>query len=118
MKSLDSIGNVHGNRHDFAEVRQGGLTDSELTQDAEYWEEQHRENDRNRDLGSPGSYRSSGLDYKHNSNYTDDSEDRPRLDRVATGQNVRGLGAIPDYVHTPIAVESAVASLVNDGTTQ
>ena len=114
MKSLDSIGNVHGNRHDFAEVRQGGLTDSELTQDAEYWEEQHRENDRNRDLGSPGSYRSSGLDYKHNSNYTDDSEDRPRLDRVATGQNVRGLGAIPDYVHTPIAVESAVASLVNE----
>ncbi|KAK0107193.1 hypothetical protein ONS95_003898 [Cadophora gregata] len=114
MKSLDSLGNVHGNRHDFAEVRQGGLTDSELTQDGEYWEEQHRENDRNRDLGSPSSYRISGLDYKHNSNYTDDSVDRPQLDRVATGQNVRGLGAIPDYVHTPIAVESAVASLVNE----
>ncbi|KAL2073249.1 hypothetical protein VTL71DRAFT_10573 [Oculimacula yallundae] len=114
MKSLDSLGNVHGNRHDFADVRQGGLTDSELTQDGEYWEEQHRENDRNRELASPGSYRSSGVDFKHASNYTDDSADRPRLDRVATGQNVRGLGAIPDYVHTPNGVESAVASLVNE----
>ena len=115
MKSLDSLGNVHGNRHDFAEVRQGGLTDSELTQDGEYWEEQHRENDRNRDLDSE-SYRSSDprIDYKHMTNYTDDSMDAPTLDRVATGQNVRGLGANPNYVHTPIAVESAVASLVNE----
>ncbi|CZS90472.1 uncharacterized protein RAG0_01546 [Rhynchosporium agropyri] len=114
MKSLDSLSNVHGNRHDFAEVRQGGLTDSELTQDGEYWEEQHRENDRNRDIASPGSHRSSGVDVKHNSNYTDESAERPPLDRVATGQNVRGLGAIPDYVHTPNGVESAVASLVNE----
>jgi hypothetical protein len=115
MKSLDSLGNVHGNRHDFAEVRQEGLTESELTQDGEYWEEQHRENDRNRDLDSE-SYRSSDprIDYKHMTNYTDDSMDAPTLDRVATGQNVRGLGANPNYVHTPIAVESAVASLVNE----
>jgi hypothetical protein len=114
MKSLDSTGNIHGNRHDFAEVRHGGLTDSELTQDGEYWEEQHRENDRNRDLDSE-SYRSSDprIDYKHMTNYTDDSMDAPELDRVATGQNVRGVGANPDYVHTPVAVESAVASLVN-----
>lgn len=113
MRSLDSLGNVH-NRHDFAEVRHGGLTDSELTQDGEYWEEQRRENDRNRDLDSE-SYRSSDprIDYKHMTNYTDDSMDAPELDRVATGQNVRGLGANPDYVHTPVAVESAVASLVN-----
>ncbi|OWP03617.1 hypothetical protein B2J93_3238 [Marssonina coronariae] len=112
MKSLDSLGNVHGNRHDFAEVRQGGLTDSELTQDGEYWEEQHRENDRNRDFGSPASYGSSDprVDYKHRTNYTNDSMDTSRLDR---GQDVRDLGANPDYVHTPVAVESAVASLVN-----
>ncbi|PBP19491.1 hypothetical protein BUE80_DR009713 [Diplocarpon rosae] len=112
MKSLDSLGNVHGNRHDFAEVRQGGLTDSELTQDGEYWEEQHRENDRNRGLGSPASYGSSDprVDYKHLTSYTDDSMDASRLDR---GQNVRDVGANPDYVHTPVAVESAVASLVN-----
>ncbi|KAF4624331.1 hypothetical protein G7Y89_g13839 [Cudoniella acicularis] len=63
LKSVDSL----ANRHDFPEVRQGGLTDSELTQD----------------------------------------------DRVATGQNVRGVAQNAEYVHTPIAVESAVASLVN-----
>jgi hypothetical protein len=115
IRSLDSLGNVHGNRHDFAEVRQGGLTDSELTQDGEYWEEQHRENDRNRELDAE-SYRSSDprIDYKHMTNYTDDITDAPHLDRVIAGQNVRGLGANPDFVHTPVAVESAVASLVNE----
>jgi hypothetical protein len=115
IRSLDSLGNVHGNRHDFSEVRQGGLTESEITQDGEYWEEQHRENDRNRELDSE-SYHSSDprIDYKHMTNYTDDSMDAPHLDRVTTGQNVRGLGANPDFVHTPIAVESAVASLVNE----
>jgi hypothetical protein len=115
MKSLDSMGNVHRNTHDFSDVRQGGLAESELTQDGdEYWEEQHRENDRNRDFDEE-SYRSSDprLNYKHMTNYTDDSIDSPELDRVAAGQTVRGLGANPDYVHTPIAVESAVASLVN-----
>jgi hypothetical protein len=114
MRSSDSTGHVH-NPHDFAQVRHGGLTDSELTQDGEYWEEQHRENDRNRDLDAE-SYRSSDprIDYKHMTNYTDDSMDAPKLDRVAAGQNIRGIGANPDYVHTPVAVESAVASLVNE----
>jgi len=114
MRSLDSEENAHTNRHDFAGVRQGGLTDSELTQDGEYWNEQHIENDRNRNLDAQ-SYRSSDprIDYKHMTNYTDDSMDSPELDRVAAGQAVRGVGANPDFVHTPIAVESAVASLVN-----
>ena len=115
IRSLDSLGNVHGNRHDFSEVRQGGLTESEITQDGEYWEEQHRENDRNRDFDSE-SYHSSDArnDYKHMTSYTDDSRNTPHLDRVTTGQNVRGLGANPDFVHTPVAVESAVASLINE----
>jgi hypothetical protein len=114
-KSVESAGNLlDNNRHDFAEVRQGGLADSELTQEGDYWEEQHRENDRNRELDST-SYRSSDprIDYKRMTNYTDDSMDTPALEHAATGQNVRGIGAIPDYVHTPLAVESAVASLVN-----
>lgn len=100
----------HPRNHDFAEVRQGGLTDSELTQDGQYWEEQHQENDRNRDIDAD-SYRSSDPRFhdKHMSNYTDDSVS----DRVAAGQTVRGVGAIPDYVHTPLGVESAVASLVS-----
>jgi hypothetical protein len=114
MRSFDSAGNIHSNRHDFPSVRHGGLTDSELTQDGEYWEEQHRENDRNRDIDAD-SYRSSDpqIDYKHMANFTDDSMDAPELDRIAAGQNVKGVGANPDYVHTPVAVESAVASLIN-----
>ena len=114
IRSSDSASNVHNNRHDFPSVRQGGLTDSELTQDGEYWEEQHRENDRNRDMDAE-SYRSSDPqdNYKHMTNSTNDGRDSPELDRVAAGQNVRGVGANPDYVHTPLAVESAVASLVN-----
>ncbi|KAH8592788.1 hypothetical protein B0O99DRAFT_480813, partial [Bisporella sp. PMI_857] len=112
LRSVDSQGNVQGNRHDFAEVRQGGLTDSELTQDGEYWEEQHRLNGQKHDMDAE-SYRSSGVDYKHMTNYTDESADSPGLNRVATGQAVRGIGANPDYVHTPVGVESAVASLVN-----
>jgi hypothetical protein len=113
-KSIESAGNILENRHDFAEVRTGGLADSELTQDGEYWEEQHAENDRNRDLDSE-SYRSSDprIDYKRMTNYTDDSMDPQASDHVASGQSVRGISANPDYVHTPIAVESAVASLVN-----
>jgi hypothetical protein len=39
--------------------------------------------------------------------------DRESFDETAGGQAVRGLGANPDFVHSPIGVESAVASLVD-----
>ncbi|KAI9735721.1 MAG: hypothetical protein M1818_006329 [Claussenomyces sp. TS43310] len=103
-------------RHDFAEVRHGGLTDSELTQnqDDEYWDEQHMENDKNRDIDLR-SYRSSDAqtDYKHRNNYAEDGVEDPLSDKVTSGQAVRGIGANPDYVHTPVGVESAVASLIS-----
>lgn len=54
------------------------------------------------------SQRSSGIDYR-NTAYTDDSE----LDRVMTGQAVRGVGANPNFVHPPMGVESNVASLID-----
>jgi hypothetical protein len=109
MKSTDSDQSaLRDNRHDFTEVRQGGLADSELTQDGDYWEEQHKENDRNRDIDSQ-----SLRDYKRRTDYTDESLDAPYDGRVSAGQSVRGVGANPDYVHTPVAVESAVASLVS-----
>ncbi|KAM3072412.1 hypothetical protein ACMFMG_009215 [Clarireedia jacksonii] len=95
LKSLDSNVNIE-NRHDFSEVRQGSLSDSELTQENEYWEEQHRENDRNRDLDSES---------------FDGRYDDGRI--VSTGQDIKGVGGKPNYVNTPIGVESAVASLVN-----
>ncbi|KAH8699535.1 hypothetical protein BGZ61DRAFT_477531 [Ilyonectria robusta] len=52
--------------------------------------------------------RSSGVDYR-NTTYTDDSE----LDRVTSGQAVRGIGANPNIIHPPLGVESAVASLID-----
>ncbi|KAI9684408.1 MAG: hypothetical protein M1829_002218 [Trizodia sp. TS-e1964] len=78
--------------------------------DGEYWQEQHQENDRNRSFDDD-SYRHSTIDVKHMTNYTDDSMDAPYLDKVTAGQHVLGVGSNPEYVHTPLAVESAVASL-------
>ena len=43
---------------------------------------------------------------------TDDSLDAPPLDKVTAAQEVRHVRGAPDYVHTPHAVESAVASLL------
>ena len=43
--------------------------------------------------------------------FTDDS-----IDKVHTAQHVRALGLNPEYVHTPVAVESAVASLLDQST--
>ncbi|KAI5467131.1 hypothetical protein BGZ63DRAFT_418857 [Mariannaea sp. PMI_226] len=56
----------------------------------------------------PTSPRSSGLDYR-NTTYTEDSE----LERVASGQAVRGIGANPNIIHPALGVESAVASLID-----
>ncbi|CAM1500769.1 Fc.00g099310.m01.CDS01 [Cosmosporella sp. VM-42] len=62
-----------------------------------------------RDRGfEPVSPTSSAANYR-NTTYTDDSE----LDRVTSGQAVRGIGANPNFVHPPLGVESAVASLVD-----
>ncbi|KAF4974763.1 hypothetical protein FZEAL_8370 [Fusarium zealandicum] len=52
--------------------------------------------------------RSSGMDHR-NTTYTDDSE----LDKVASGQAVRGVGANPNIIHPPLGMESAVASLID-----
>ncbi len=71
-----------------------------------FFDEQHSENDRYRE-----SYASSDpkVDYRR---FTDDSLDTSYLEKMTAGQQVtRGLGANPEYVHTPAGVESAVASL-------
>ncbi|KAK7946874.1 uncharacterized protein PG986_011195 [Apiospora aurea] len=62
----------------------------------------------NRDFDDAESdLRSSG--YYRDTQYTDDSE----LDKITSGQAVRGVGANPQIVHQPIGTESAVASLVD-----
>ena len=99
---------------------QHNLRDSTFTRDSEslkspaddeWYERQHEENDRYRDSISERSHRNSTVDVRHMTNYTDDSMDAPYLDKVTAAQQVRGMGANPEYIHTPVAVESAVASL-------
>ncbi|RAL64450.1 hypothetical protein DID88_001926 [Monilinia fructigena] len=88
-------------------LTQSGLSDSELTQDGDgqYWDEQHRENDRNRDFDSELS-----LENKRLTTHTDDSFE---TGDVSTGQNIKGVGGKPNFYNTPIEIESHVASLVN-----
>ena len=76
-----------------------------------WYEQQHEENERYRDSLGNDSFRDSKIDIKHLTNYTDDSMDAPYLDKVTAAQHIRGIGANPEYIHTPVAVESAVASL-------
>ena len=89
------------------------LRDSTITQSEspsrehaidDWYEQQHEENDRYRE-----SYASSNgpkIDVRHLTNYTDES-----ADAVTDARHVQDIGANPEYIHTPLAVESAVASL-------
>ncbi|KAL8828264.1 MAG: hypothetical protein Q9170_006681 [Blastenia crenularia] len=89
------------------------LRDSTITQSEspsreqimdDWYDRQHEENNRYRE-----SYASSNdprIDIRHLTNYTDDS-----ADAVPDARHVQDIGANPEYIHTPLAVESAVASL-------
>ena len=104
---------------------QHNLRASDLRHDGEFekdpaveawYEQQHEQNDRYRDSTGDESLRDSTIDIKHMTNCTDDSMDAPYLDKVTAAQKIRGIGANAEYVHTPIAVESAVASLLDQST--
>ncbi|KAI4286468.1 MAG: hypothetical protein L6R35_004278 [Caloplaca aegaea] len=91
----------------------GALRDSTISQSEspsrdhamdDWYEQQHEENDRYRD--SYANESDPRLDIKHLTNYTDDS-----ADMVPDARHVQDIGANPEYIHTPLAVESAVASL-------
>ncbi|KAF2119373.1 hypothetical protein BDV96DRAFT_596107 [Lophiotrema nucula] len=80
----------------------------------EFFEQNHEQNEMYRrelegsEIGSPG------VDYRHMTQYTDDSQvtEPQYLDHEEPlAQDIRKVGSNPEYVHTPIAVESAVASL-------
>lgn len=96
-------------RNEIMQQHDRGFEDLD-EEDEEFYDEQHFQNDRYRD-----SYASSDLksDTRRLTNYTDDSMDTPHLDKIAAGQQVaKGFASNPEYVHTPIGVESAVASLI------
>ena len=100
----------------LAQLRDSKITDGEYSDKdpamEEWLEREHEKNDRYRDSGS---YRDSMIDYKHMTNYTDDSMDAPYLDKVTAAQERQTVsaGRNPDYRSTPVAVESAVASLLD-----
>ena len=79
----------------------------------EWFERQHEQNDRYRESYGSNDFRDSTVDIKHLTNFTDDSLDAPYLDKVTAAQQIQGIGANPEYIHTPVAVESAVASLLD-----
>ena len=72
---------------------------------------EHEKPDQYRNSIGEDSYGDSKIDVRHLTNYTDDSMDAPYLDKVTAAQEIRGLGNNAEFIHTPIAVESAVASL-------
>lgn len=73
---------------DFRDVRMGGLTDSELTQEGD-------------------------LDHDADADADAASEAEYQRHRSAAFEGGDWAGANPDYIHTPVAVESAVASLLD-----
>ncbi|KAF4301177.1 hypothetical protein GTA08_BOTSDO07054 [Botryosphaeria dothidea] len=90
-----------------------------------FFEHEHEENDALRSeidekritLHTDDSIRTSDpLDYNRLTTYTDDSMDGQYRDRLAADQDIHEIGERPDYVATPAAVESAVASLVDPST--
>ncbi|KAI9699763.1 MAG: hypothetical protein M1836_002798 [Candelina mexicana] len=92
------------------------IHDEHMSKDAgieQWYDQQHQENDRYRSSKDGDGFRESTIDVRHMTNYTDDSLDAPYLDKVTDGQQVVGVGANPEYRHTPVAVESAVASLLD-----
>lgn len=78
----------------------------------EFFERNHEQNEIYRRQLEDSSV-SSPVNYNRLTNYTDDSADGQYLDQVDTMdlQDIRKVGSNPEYVHTPLAVESAVASL-------
>lgn len=106
----------HGLRE--SQYTEGDVSDRDPAMD-EWLEQEHEKNDRYRDSIDESSYRDSNRDstvgYKH---MTDDSLDAPYLDKATAAQELQGGngGRNPDFVHTPMAVESAVASLIDTST--
>ena len=98
----------HGFRDSYA--TQGDYSSGDPAMD-DWYERQHEQNDRYRESTIDENYPDSTINVRHMTNYTDDSMDALYLDKVTTAQQVRGVGVNAEYVRTPVAVESAVASL-------
>lgn len=121
LTSLEAANLEHSNRPKGISLETGSEilgphefrgSDQDLSRDPtnESWYEGD-DLDNPRDSIGKDSYGQSAIDVKRLTNFTDDSMDAPYLDKVTAAQQVRGVGANAEYIQTPTAVESAVASL-------
>lgn len=97
------------------------MGDPETPRDVdEFFEKNHQQNELYRREYEASLVDSPGIDSRRMTTYTEDSADArsPENDeqRLPLGQDIRKVGSNPEYVHTPLAVESAVASLVGPST--
>ena len=87
-------------------------TPGDLTVD-DWYQQQHEQNDRYRESYGDSNVGDLTADDRRKTDYTDDSLDAPYRNEVTAIKQVHGMGADREYVHTPVAVESAVASLLD-----
>jgi hypothetical protein len=101
------------------ESKRSVLGENETPKDAEdFFEKNHEKNEMYRRELEESSQASPGMNYNRMTQYTDDSAEGQYLDYQdkANFEDVRKVGVTPEYVHTPLAVESAVASLHDPST--
>jgi hypothetical protein len=101
------------------ESKRSVLGDNEQPREAvDFFEKEHEQNEMYRREFEESSQASPSMNYNRISNYTDDSGDIQYLDHQekVNFEDVRKVGVTPEYVHTPLAVESAVASLHDPST--
>ncbi len=78
----------------------------------DWYQQQHEQNNRYRESYGDSNVGDSTTEVRHMANYTNKRSDSPYLDDVTAVQQVHGTGVNREYVQTPVAVESAVASLL------
>ncbi|KAF2196945.1 hypothetical protein GQ43DRAFT_435578 [Delitschia confertaspora ATCC 74209] len=84
----------------------------------EFFAQNHEQNELYRRQIENTSPEGTPVDEKRFTAYTDDTTEMQyhnSEEKVALGQDIRKVGSNPEYVHTPVAVESAVASLHEPG---
>lgn len=136
IRAMDSSGDEFTTpleRPNAAYMREGASTPNSESVD-EWYERQHLANDKYRDSLDATTNRSSYqtnpypeddnrystytqdslADDKRFSTYTQESQDDSN--RLSVGQDIRGVGANPQYVNHPAGMESAVASLIDPST--
>ncbi|CCU78326.1 hypothetical protein BGHDH14_bgh00787 [Blumeria hordei DH14] len=95
---------------DATELLQGDLSDSEVTQDLQYWEEQHEENNRNRNMGDGDFHVIHSNQQSHSLQNIMENEPKNRgsNEQITQSNQIR-----LDSIHKAAEIDSRVASLVN-----